>query len=98
MLPDNFEFQTTFWQDFTIADKFGLYAIEDTYNRAFKEWKDNLVYITELSLVLNWKIWSWHNEDDAKAELYDRLWREVDTWCKDNLEGEDADYYFEMTD
>lgn len=98
MLPDNYEFKTTFWSDFTIADKFGLSAIEDTYNRAFNEWKYNIVYITELSLVLNWKIWSWYNVDDDKAKLYDELWRKVDDWCGDNLEGEDADYYFEMTD
>lgn len=98
MLPDNYEFKTTFWSDFTIADKFGLSAIEDTYNRAFNEWKDNIVYITELSLVLNWKIWSWYNVDDDKAKLYDELWRKVDDWCGDNLEGEDAEYYFEMTD
>ena len=24
---------TTFWQDFSIADKFGIAAIEDTYRR-----------------------------------------------------------------
>lgn len=26
--------KTTFWLDFSIADKFGLNAIKDTYNRA----------------------------------------------------------------
>lgn len=33
------EVQTTFWEDFSIADHFGLNAIQDTYNRAFAEWK-----------------------------------------------------------
>ena len=33
--------QTTFWQDFSIADKFGTGAVQDTYNRAFAEWKGN---------------------------------------------------------
>lgn len=27
---------TTFYQDFSIADKFGTNAIRETYNRAFK--------------------------------------------------------------
>ena len=32
---------TSFWEDFSIADKFGIKAVKDTYNRAFKEWKCN---------------------------------------------------------
>ena len=40
--------QTTFYEDFSIADQFGLDAIKDTFNRAFKHWKDNYVYLTEL--------------------------------------------------
>ena len=27
----NFEVQTTFWEDFGIADRFGVSAIKDTY-------------------------------------------------------------------
>ena len=30
---------TTFWDDFSIADRFGISAIKDTYKRAFEEWK-----------------------------------------------------------
>lgn len=41
---------TTFWQDFSIADKFGNNAIADTYRRAKSEWKDNYKYWTELCL------------------------------------------------
>ena len=40
-LPNGYESKTTFWEDFTIADYFGKDAIQDTYNRAFKEWKSN---------------------------------------------------------
>ena len=35
---------TTFWQDFSIADKFGDKAIADTYRRAKSEWKDTYFY------------------------------------------------------
>lgn len=59
--PDMIEYgyqpKTTFWMDFSIADKFGIAAIKDTYDRAFKEWKTNHVYLTELVMVLNHKIW-----------------------------------------
>lgn len=41
--------KTTFWQDFSIADRFGADAVKDTFNRAFAEWKTDHVYLTELS-------------------------------------------------
>lgn len=52
---------TTFWDDFSIADNFGIDAVCDTYNRAFQEWKTDYKYLTELVMVLNWKIWSTTN-------------------------------------
>ena len=36
------EVKTTFWEDFSIAERFGLSAIQDPFNRAFKEWKRRL--------------------------------------------------------
>ena len=46
----------TFYMDFTIADKFGIEAIKDTYSRAFKEWKNDYKYLTLLVLNLKHKI------------------------------------------
>jgi len=89
---------TTFWMDFTIADKFGINAIKDTFQRAFEGWKYDVKYLTELVMVLNHKIWYWYKKDEAKAKVYDELWREADVWCSENLTGEDADYYFQTTD
>lgn len=60
MAESGYELQTTFWDDFSIADKFGISAIKDTYKRAFEEWKDNFKYLTELILVLHHKIWQYH--------------------------------------
>ena len=54
---NGYKFKTTFWSDFSIADRFGLDAVQDTFNRAFAEWKSNVIYLTELVLVLNWKIY-----------------------------------------
>lgn len=48
---------TTFWEDFSIADKYGIAGVKDTYKRAFSEWKDDYKFFTELTLVLNHKIW-----------------------------------------
>ena len=33
---------TTFWDDFSIAEKFGEQAIRDTAERAFEEWHTNI--------------------------------------------------------
>lgn len=90
--------KTTFWSDFTIADCFGNEAIQDTFNRAFKEWKSNTEYITELTLVLNWKIYQHYKTNKDIAELYDRLWKETDAWCMNNLTDKDLEYYIRVTD
>lgn len=94
-----YEPKTTFWSDFSIAEPFGEKAIRDTYKRAFKEWKNNKEYVTELVMMLNWKIWH-HNDKghDALAHLYDELWREADEWCMKNLKGDDLKYYIRQTD
>jgi len=94
-----FNYKTTFWTDFSIADHFGSDAINGTYKRAFREWKSNTEYITELVIVLNHKIWQhYENGNDAFAKLYDKLWKQADAWCLENLTGSDLRYYLETTD
>ena len=91
--------KTTFWQDFTIADTFGIGAIKDTYKRAFDEWHENTEYITELVVVLNHKLWQHYERgDERKAKLYNELWQKADSWCMEHLQGEDLRYYFNVTD
>ena len=92
------EFTTTFWQDFTIADMFGLEAVQDTYNRAFAEWKHDYRYLTDLVMTLNHKIWQWYQKNEALARLYDRFWTETADYAMDNLKGEELTYYFNVTD
>ena len=90
--------KTTFWLDFTIAEHFGENAIKDTFNRAFKEWKTDIVYLTELVMVLNWKMWMWDNTNDDLSKLYFDLWGKADLWCMENLKGEDKSYYIKTLD
>jgi len=89
---------TTLWGDFGVADAFGNSAIQDTFDRAFKGLQYDHKMITELSLVLNWKCWQWYKNDKTRAELYDKLWRETDKWCLDNLKGAELSYYIKTTD
>lgn len=95
----DYEFKTTFWMDFSIADKFGINAIKDTYNRAFNEWKNDVVYLTELVLVMNWKLWDhYNNNNHAIARVYDELWRKSHNYACNHLKGEDLSYYLETVD
>lgn len=93
-----YEPKTTFWMDFSIADKFGANAIKDTYNRAFKEWKTNYIYLTELVIVLNHKIWQWYKINETIAGVYDSLWKKADLYAQENLHGKELQYFYEVTD
>ena len=99
MIMFGYECKTTFWQDFTIADKFGADAIRDTFNRAFEEWQGNTTYLTELVMVLNWKMWEhYEKKHEALSRLYQSLWEKADAWAWDNLKGDDLNYYMGTTD
>lgn len=91
-------FFTTFWQDFTIADKFGKDAVLDTYRRAFEEWKGDYRYLTELVMVLNHKIWEHYEKNPPLGELYNDLWSKCAMYAEENLKGEELSYYYEVTD
>lgn len=93
-----YEPKTTFWEDFSIADAFGMDAIRDTFKRAFKEWRTDVEYLTELSMVLNHKGWYWYERNEAMSRLYFKLWDEVSLWAGENLKGDDAKYYYRTLD
>ena len=93
--------KTTFWDDFSIADQFEDHcrgAIEDTYNTAMDNWKNNYVYLTELVMVLNHKIWQWAEINPNRARLYDSLWRKADGWAVEHLKDDQLNYFFRITD
>ena len=97
-LPNGYEMTTTFWEDFTIADLFGEAAVKDTFDRAFKEWKNDYVYLTELVIVLNHKIWQWYEKKPAYGELYNELWEKADAYACENLKGEELSFFYRITD
>ena len=89
---------TTFWRDFTIAEPFGEDAIKDTFNRVFKEWKKDYKYLTELVMVLNWKMWIWNEFDLDISMLYQELWGKADEYACNHLKGEELSYFYRTTD
>lgn len=89
---------TTLYQDFSIADKYGIPAIKDTFQRVFKEWKEDYKYFTEFVMVLNWKIFEHYEKNDDYARLYDSLWKQADKYAIDNFKDKEAEYYYAITD
>ena len=89
---------TTFWSDFSTAEKFGIEAVKGTFKRAFEEWKGDYRFLTELVMVLNHKIWQWYEKNDELARVYDALWEEADNYGCENLKGEELDYFYEILD
>jgi len=90
--------KTTFWNDFEIAEAFGIAEVEDTYKRCFKHWKHDVEYITELAMVVNWRLHYWFGKNDKLARLYEKFWFDCDKWCMENLKDKDLTYYVRTTD
>ena len=90
--------KTTFYEDFSIADCFGISAIKDTYRRAFSSWKKNHIYLTELVMALNWKIWEWNEKNEYVARVYNDLWEKAREYAETHLKGDELAYYYSTTD
>lgn len=95
-----YEPKTTFWGDFGVADVVGgVSGIKDTFRRAFKEWKDDKEYGTELAMALNHKSWEWYaKKNDELAKLYTELFSKLDAYVMKNWTGEKLEYYLRVTD
>ena len=91
--------RTTFWDDFTIAERWGVKAIEDTYKNAFNSWKTDVVFIVELVLVLNWKMFYMEERHmNERLEMYYKCWKELCNWCENHLEAGAYEYFISVTD
>lgn len=89
---------STFYMDFSIADRFGTKAVKSTYKQAFSEWRSDYRMMTELVMVLNWKIWEHYQHSETLASLYNELWTSCSSWCEHNLKDSELQYYFSTTD
>ena len=101
ILPNGYELQTTFWEDFTIADAFGKAAIKDTFKRAFDEWKTDIRYVTELAIVTNLKCWDWYRKGNEEiSKIYSDMYYKVRNYVYigKHFTNEERDYYFDLTD
>ena len=94
----DYNFESTFWEEFSIAEDYGAEGVKEHYDLVFNQWKDNIKFLTELVLVLNIKIFIWYGVDDTIGKMYDQLWKETDGYAIDTLKGDDLHYYLHTLD
>lgn len=97
-LPNGYTMQTTFFEDFSIADEFGEEAIRDTWKNAFQAWKHNHVYLTELAIVMSNESCWWWDKNKEISILYAELYRKTDAYCMEKLKGAELAFYINATD
>ena len=94
----DYKFESTFWEEFSIAENHGGDAVREHYDLVFPQWKDNIKFLTELVLVLNIKLFIWFKVDDDLGLTYEELWKETDCYALETLKGDDLHYYLHTLD
>ena len=64
------ERKTTFMSDLSIAEWFGVSSVIDTMHSAIKNWVDDVEYIAEFILCVNWKAWEHDARDNRQWALF----------------------------
>lgn len=94
-----FKFETNVWELFTEAEQRDDVDIEELYRKLFRERRNDVKLVAELSMCMNWKLWEHHEKgDESLAELYNTLRLRVHDYALDVFTWEDGAYYFRITD
>lgn len=91
-------FSTTFILDFKIANLFGESAIRDTFERAFAEWKNDVLYLASFCEALNYWCWHYYEKNEHLCELYSDLFYQASDYGYSTFTGEEARYFYEKLD
>lgn len=89
---------TTLYTDFGIAEAFGVTAIKDTLKNILETTTDHKE-LTELVMVLNWKIWEHYETNDSLARVYNALWEATrEHLTRKVFTKEQLKYYYKTVD
>lgn len=97
----NYRRRTTFYSDLSIAEFYGKPSVKETYDRVMEEWLDNIEYITEFVICLNWKCWEHHGKGniDLSKLYHDLYYNAVDkVLTRYENDRKALMYYYKITD
>lgn len=87
-----YNLMTTFWEDFSIADKYGIAGVKDTYRRAFNEWKEDCAKIID-NEVKSIGMWMW---GDVKGYVLEKKVAFTKKYKDESREDEDCEEWEEV--
>lgn len=99
--------KTNYWNEFVDAEKVGVSAIKETYDKLKDESKSSVINVAELYIVLNHKIWAYYDLHQATGDdryyeisyLYHNLWISYEKFADElPMSEDDRRYFFEVTD
>ena len=94
-----FKFETNVWELFTEAEQRDDVDIEELYRKLFRDWRNDVKLVAELSMCMNWKLWEhYEKKNESLAELYNTLRMRVHDYALDVFTWEEGKYYFNVTD
>ncbi|MDR2833933.1 MAG: hypothetical protein LBV67_09475 [Streptococcaceae bacterium] len=100
--PRGEDLETSFGRDFAIANRFGEYAVRDTYKRAINEWLSDVDFVKELVLVLNLycNLLYGNEETNKLAHVYHELYYDArdKAWDFHGDNAENANILFDYLD
>jgi hypothetical protein len=78
------KFETNDWEFFTAPEQKEDVDIEELYRKLFREWRNDVKFVAELSMCMNWKLWEHYEKgDESLAELYNSLRMRVHDYALD---------------
>lgn len=88
---------TTFYLEFSTIDHFGETAIRNKYSAIFGDAKQDYKELTELDMVLNWKMWEFRDNAEI-SKVYYELWDKTRAYATKKLKGAELKYFYKTTE
>jgi len=98
-----YELATTYWGDYRVAIELGgEQGVKETFENSMELAKHDKIYGTELSMVLNWLMFYYHDlggkENIKKSLVFEKYWIKWHNWVIHHWKGEDLTYYLRTVD
>ena len=92
--------KTDLWTRYSIADNDCVKALRSLFKETFEIAKQDYIYLTELVMVLNHRMWYWYglNPDSPMVAAYTTCYEKAHNWALTHLNRDEIRYYCSVTD